>query len=67
MEVTADDVRVFSAPYEQETWTMWTKGTRFWIDPDVGVQQRERTTLRNGAHGWVTNNPRHVAPADDCP
>ncbi|GAA4466547.1 hypothetical protein [Phytohabitans houttuyneae] len=66
MKVTADDVRVFVAANGDETWTKWTRDTRYWVDPDAGVQNRDRTTLRSGRHGWVTNNPKHASPADDC-
>lgn len=66
MQVTAHDVSVFTDSESKQTWTMWTTGTHFWADPDTNTLHRYRTTLRNGNHGWVTNNPRHVTSARDC-
>jgi hypothetical protein len=66
MQVTGKNVRVFTDPYGEQTWTMWTTGTRFWVDPDTSGLHRYRTTLRNGSQGWVGANPQWVASASDC-
>lgn len=66
MKVTGKNVRVFTDPQGLQTWTAWTTGTRFWVDPDTSALHRYRTTLRNGSHGWVGANPQWVASASDC-
>jgi len=66
MKVTGKNVRVFTDPQGLQTWTAWTTGTRFWVDPDTSGLHRYRTTLRNGSEGWVGANPQWVASASDC-
>jgi hypothetical protein len=64
--VTARDVRVFSSPTGDEVWTTWPRGTKFWVDHDAGSATRYRTVLRNGRHGWVTNDARYIEPSTGC-
>jgi Helix-turn-helix domain len=67
MTVTAQDVRVFTSANGDEPWTRWTHGTKFWVDRDAGSPHRYRTVLRDGRHGWVTNDKHYVQPASGCP
>lgn len=66
MQVTATDIRVFTDAHGEQTWTRWTHGTVFWIDPDSNTGHRYRTTLRDGRSGWVTSDPKFVTPASSC-
>jgi hypothetical protein len=66
LQVAARTTRVFTAPRGDETWTTWTTGTKFWADVEI-QNQRYRTPLSNGRDGWITSNPKFVAPADGCP
>ncbi len=67
MRVTANEVRIFTDEHGNETWTQWGGGTKYWADVDASSTKRYRVTLRSGRHGWITTEPRYVAPADDCP
>ncbi len=67
MTVTARDVRVFASATGDEPWTTWKHGTRFWIDRAASSPRRYRTVLRDGRHGWVTNDKHFVQAATDCP
>ncbi len=66
MQVTAHNVRVFTDPQSDQTWTAWTTGTEFWADPNTSTLHRYRTTLSNGSQGWITANPHWVTAASDC-
>jgi hypothetical protein len=66
MQVTAHNVRVFTDPQSDQTWTTWTTGTEFWADPNTSTLHRYRTTLSNGSQGWITANPHWVTTANDC-
>jgi hypothetical protein len=66
MQVTAHNVRVFTDPQSDQTWTSWTTGTEFWADPNTSALHRYRTTLSNGSQGWITANPHWVTAASDC-
>jgi hypothetical protein len=66
MQVTAHNVRVFTDPQSDQTWTAWTTGTEFWADPNTSTLHRYRTTLINGSQGWITANPHWVTAASDC-
>jgi hypothetical protein len=67
MTVTAHDVRVFASSNGDEPWTTWKHGTRFWVDRAASSPHRYRTVLRDGRHGWVTNDKHYVQPASGCP
>jgi hypothetical protein len=67
MEVTARDVRVFTAERGEDIWTRWKRNTRFWIDPDATAGHRYQTLLRNGQHGWVTDDGHYVTAGRGCP
>ena len=66
MQVTAHNVRVFTDPQSDQTWTTWTTGTAFWADPNTSTLHRYRTTLSNGSQGWITANPHWVTTASNC-
>jgi hypothetical protein len=66
MTVSAQDVRVFTSATADEVWTTWVHGTKFWVDHDAGSANRYRTVLRNGRHGWVTNDRRYIQPSTGC-
>jgi hypothetical protein len=67
MQVIAKDVRVFANEHGDDPWTRWVTGTKFWADADAGSTNRYRVTLGSGRHGWITTDPRYIAPAGDCP
>lgn len=67
MIVTARDVTVFVAARGDQSWTVWTNGTRFWAQPGDGSRGRLRTPMLNGRDGWVTGYERYVKPSDGCP
>jgi hypothetical protein len=66
MQVIGNDVRVFTDPRGDQTWTTWLRGTQFWVDPDEGTGHRYRTTLRDGRHGWIGVDPKYVTSAQGC-
>lgn len=66
LQVTAHNVRVFTDPQSDQTWTTWTTGTEFWADPNTSMLHRYRTTLSNGSQGWITANPHWVTAASNC-